>query len=50
MNLAVANTRYLMLQQLCRKSDDLSYSCRIVSVSTIAFFSSLSIRFPAKLT
>lgn len=49
-NLAFANRRDLMLRQLCRKSDGLSYSSRIVSVSTIAFFSSISITFPPKLT
>lgn len=49
MNLAFANRKDLMLQQLCRKSDVLSFSCRIVSVSTIAFFSSLSVTFSANL-
>lgn len=38
-----------MLQQLCRKSGVLSYSCRVVSISTILFFRSLPITFLVKL-
>lgn len=48
-NLAFANGRNPVLQQLCRKSNVLSYSCGIVSISTRAFFCSLSITFPANM-
>lgn len=44
-NLAFANRRDPVFQQLCRKNNVLSYSSGIVSISTSAFFCSLSITF-----